>query len=47
MTAADFALIGIDAAGVAAVFGWGMGAVVSAYFMGWVIGVAVDTIKKL
>jgi hypothetical protein len=47
MTPADFAVIGIDTAAVAAVYLWGLGAVTGSYFMGWVIGLAVDLIKKL
>lgn len=46
MTEADFALVGIDTAGVLIVYGWGIGSVVTAYFSGWVIGLAIDLIKK-
>lgn len=47
MTAADFALVGIDSAAVLAVYLWGMGSVTTAYFFGWSIGLAIDAIKKL
>lgn len=47
MTPADFAVIGIDTTSVLAVYAWGVGSVVSAYFSGWVIGLAIDLIKKL
>lgn len=47
MTAADFALVGIDASAVLAVYLWGMGSVTTAYFFGWCIGLAIDVIKKL
>jgi hypothetical protein len=47
MTALDFSVIGVDSASVLAVYLWGMGSVTTAYFFGWVIGIAVDLIKKL
>jgi hypothetical protein len=46
MTEADFALLGIDSATVLAVWGWGFASVVLAWSFGYVIGVAVDVIRK-
>lgn len=38
--------LGIDAAGVAAAFGWGFAAVVLLWFFGYVVGVSLAMIRK-
>lgn len=40
------ATLGITPESVLAVYGWGFGAVVFFWFLGYVTGVAVDAIKK-
>ncbi|WP_454742788.1 hypothetical protein [Cupriavidus necator] len=45
-TAEQLAVIGINAADILEVFGWGFGAVVTMWFFGFVVGVAVDLIRK-
>ncbi|MEZ0233105.1 MAG: hypothetical protein ACAH12_09720 [Methylophilaceae bacterium] len=47
MTEADFALLGIDAPTILYVWSWGFGSVVFSWFMGFPIGAAISTIKKL
>jgi hypothetical protein len=44
MTAADYALLGIDAASILYVWSWGFGSVVLFHFFGYCIGVAKKTI---
>ena len=46
-TPADWALIGIDPQTIALVFAWGFASVVSFWAMGYVIGVAIQLIRKL
>lgn len=46
MTAADYELVGVNAAQIAFAFGWGFGAIVLCWFFGFVIGAAVDLIRK-
>lgn len=46
-TADQLALIGINSADVLACFGWGFGVVVFCWFFGFVLGVAVDLIRKV
>lgn len=46
-TAADFAVMGIDAATVFYVWSWGFGSVVMSWFFGFVIGVAQTAVRKL
>jgi hypothetical protein len=47
MTPAEFALLGIDPSTVGSVMMWGFGFVVTQYFLGWTIGVGIDTIRKV
>lgn len=46
MTEQDYALLGIDAATILYVWSWGFGSVIFAWFLGYVIGAAVDAIRK-
>jgi hypothetical protein len=47
MTAADYALLGIDAPTVLLVWSWGFGSVLFMWSLGYALGVAVDVIRKL
>lgn len=47
MTAADYALLGIDAATILYVWTWGFGSVLLMWFFGFTIGVATTTIRKV
>lgn len=46
-TVEQMALIGINAQEIAYAYAWGFGAVVTAWFFGFCIGVAVDAIRKV
>lgn len=45
-TAEQLALIGINAQDIAYAYAWGFGAVLTAWFFGFCVGVAVDVIRK-
>ncbi|SOZ97314.1 hypothetical protein [Cupriavidus taiwanensis] len=45
-TAEQLAAIGINAEEILYVFAWGFGAVVTMWFFGFVLGVALDLIRK-
>lgn len=45
MTAADYALLGIDAATILYVWSWGFGSVIFFWSIGYVIGVARAVVK--
>jgi hypothetical protein len=45
-TAEQLALIGVTAADILKAYSWGFGAVVTAWFFGFCVGVAVDMIRK-
>ena len=47
MTPEELALLGIDAETIFYVWSWGFGSVVFFHFLGYVIGAAVSTIRKL
>lgn len=47
MNPADFAALGIDSATILEVVSWGFSLVVGSYFSGWVVGLAVDLVKKI
>lgn len=47
MTAADYALLGIDAPTLLLVWSWGFGSVLLMWSLGYALGVAVDVIRKL
>ena len=46
MTAADYALLGIDAPTILLVWSWGFGSVILMWSLGWTIGAVVDAIRK-
>ena len=46
MTAAEFALIGIDPATILECFSWGFGVVIFFWSMGFGLGVALDVIRR-
>jgi hypothetical protein len=46
-TVEQLALIGVNAADMTQAFGWGFGAVVLFWSLGFGLGVAVDIIRKL
>lgn len=46
-TAEQLALIGINAQDIAYAYAWGFGAVITAWFFGFGIGVAIDLIRKV
>jgi len=45
-TAADYAVMGIDAPTVLAVWTWGFGTVIFSWYLGYVAGVALTAIRK-
>ena len=47
MSEQDLALLGIDAATILYVWSWGFGSVLLSWSLGYAVGVAVDTIRKL
>ncbi len=47
MTAADFALLGIDSQTILEVWGWGFGSVVLMWSLGFAVGCAVRVIRAV
>lgn len=47
MTAADFALLGIDAEQILLVWSWGFGSIIFFWSLGFGVGVALDVIRKV
>jgi hypothetical protein len=47
MTPAELALLGIDSETILLVWTWGFGSVLSMWALGFGVGVAVETIKKV
>lgn len=47
MTPEEFALLGIDPATILYVWSWGFGSVVFGWWLGYVVGIARSSIRKL
>lgn len=45
--ATDFTAIGLTPENVAAAFGWGVGTICLLWFLGYALGIAIATIKKM